>query len=118
MECININRSGKGSADELSKISQWEDWRLRLLSTDQLRSSYLKMNCQHVCKYLFPEVIFNIPSCPGTSALYASVSNATGLFNMMYMHTRLSASAGERKNIVDHGSEPCSDDYSAKTTCL
>lgn len=28
MECININGSGKGSADELSKISQWEtgDW--------------------------------------------------------------------------------------------
>lgn len=26
MECININRSGRASADKLSKISQQEDW--------------------------------------------------------------------------------------------
>lgn len=118
MECININRSGKDSADELSKISQWEDGRLSLLCTDQLRSSYLKMNCQHVCKYRFPEAIFNILSCPGTQAQFASVFNATRLFNVMNTHARPSASAGERKNNAYYMSQGCSDDYFARTTCL
>lgn len=76
------------------------------------------MNCQHVCKYPFPKVIFNIFSHLGTLALDESVSNATRLFNMMNMHMRLSASAGGRKNIVCYASEACSDDYSGKTTCL
>lgn len=30
MECININRSGRGPADNLSKISQQEDWSCRV----------------------------------------------------------------------------------------
>lgn len=117
MECININRSGKSSADELSKISQWEDWRLKLLSTEHLRSSHLKMNCQHEWKYSFPEAIFKILRCPGTSVSYASVSDYTRLFNTMNVHMRPSASTGERKTNVCHMSEGCFNDCSTQLAC-
>lgn len=83
MECININRSGRASADKLSKISQWEDW-----------------NCSVWGRHEAPTWKWTVSMCvntfflkrylarPGTQRHYALKFNATVLFNIMNMHTR------------------------------
>ena len=62
--------------------------RLKLQCTEQTWGSHLEMNCQHVCKYIFPEAIFNSQCCPDTHQHCALVFNSSPLFKMN-MQTRL-----------------------------
>jgi len=49
------------------------------------------MNCQHVCKYIFPEAIFNTQCYPDTQQRYALILNSSPLFKIMNMQTRFNS---------------------------